>query len=342
MGTPLQIAIPTEIEPGMAIKHILVGLVAIGVGLFVMWGSAEHSGGRFDLDPKFRGLGPSDATYFRNAQGLWINTRQWLVEGGKSKGVVFVSHGLGEDSTDHEIMVPALVKAGLDVYAIDHVGHGHSEGDRIHVGSFGEFSETLAQFIRDVTTERSSKTEPVFLFGHSMGGLISFKYLLDHKDDTPVTALVASSPALEIDPDAASPALLAVAKTLSTVLPKLPLKKLEIAGGLQSRDAAWVAQKVAKPTSGQGKFVTARFGAEMVGTIADVRDRLSAFDIPVLFTVGTADKLTPHTGSEFAHNVIASEDNTFKVYEDFRHCTYADVGGEQVVSDVVAWIEAHL
>ena len=73
------------------------------------------------------------------------------------------------------------VPAGYSVYGIDHIGHGKSDGKRIYVERFQDYTATLKIYFDMVRNWQPEK--PIFLVGHSMGGLISAAYLLERQDE---------------------------------------------------------------------------------------------------------------------------------------------------------------
>ena len=73
--------------------------------------------------------GSASSIYFLNADGLRIFFRTWL-PGRKKKpeGIVVLCHGFGEHSGRYEHVAGEFIRQGFVVYALDHQGHGCSEG----------------------------------------------------------------------------------------------------------------------------------------------------------------------------------------------------------------------
>ena len=118
--------------------------------------------------------------YFKGGQGANLYYQGWLPEG-RSVAVLLIVHGLAEHSGRYGNVVNHFVPRGYAVYGIDHLGHGRSDGPRAYVERFQDFLDPLKVFlgrIRDWQPET-----PIFLVGHSMGGLISAAYLLDQPDE---------------------------------------------------------------------------------------------------------------------------------------------------------------
>lgn len=136
---------------------------------------------------------------FKGIRDASIYYQCWLPEG-KSKAVLLIVHGLAEHSGRYMNVVNYFVPLGYAIYGIDHVGHGKSGGTRVHVERFEDFTDTLKIYFDMVRNWQPDK--PIFLVGHSMGGLIGPVYLLDHQAE--LTGAVLSGPSVKV-PDTISP-----------------------------------------------------------------------------------------------------------------------------------------
>jgi alpha-beta hydrolase superfamily lysophospholipase len=156
----------------------------------------------------------SDGT-FAGHGGVRIAWRR-VVPDAAPRGVVIVCHGYAEHVGRYREWTEHLVSRGLAAVALDHRGHGTSEGPRGHVREFDEFVADLRSFVGLV--EGWWPSAPRLLFGHSMGGLISFLYLVRHGDTVRAAAL--SSPAFALPPQGPR-AQLALVRLLARVAPKI-------------------------------------------------------------------------------------------------------------------------
>ena len=127
--------------------------------------------------------------YFEGVEKSNIYYQCWLPED-DPKAVLLVVHGLAEHSGRYMNVVDHFVPRGYAVYGIDHFGHGKSDGDRVFVDRFEDFVKTLKLFSDMVHDWQPGL--PIFLLGHSMGGLIGAAYLLEYQDD--MTGAVLSGP----------------------------------------------------------------------------------------------------------------------------------------------------
>ena len=196
--------------------------------------------------------------------GVRIYYQCWLPET-EPKAVLLVVHGLAEHGGRYMNLVNHFIPLGYAVYAADLLGHGRSEGARVYLERFADYTDTLASFREMIRGWQKGK--PVFLVGHSMGGLIGALYLLSHQDE--LAGAVLSGPAVK-PPDDISPFVLFAGKVLSALMPKLGLIQLEAEG--VSRDPAVVKAYETDPLVFRGK-ITARLGAEMIRAMGRIGGR---------------------------------------------------------------------
>jgi len=270
---------------------------------------------------------------FKGIRNASIYYQGWLPEG-ESTAVLLIVHGLAEHSGRYMNVVNHFVPLGYAVYGVDHVGHGKSSGTRVYVERFEDYTDTLKIYFDMVRHWQPEK--PVFLVGHSMGGLIGAVYLLDHQAE--LTGAVLSGPAVKVH-GSVSPAVIFVGKLISVLMPKLGLIGLEAEG--VSRDPAVVQAYVNDPLVCRGK-VTARLSAEFVKAMRRVAAEATKITLPILILQGSADRLVDPKGAQMLYNAVNSVDKTIKIYDGLYHEVYNEPEHGQVLGDVKAWLETHL
>src|SRR5215470_17343725 len=268
---------------------------------------------------------------FEGVEGVKIFTREWQPDG-KARGVVVISHGLNAHSGLYEGAAQQFTSNGLAAYALDHRGRGRSEGERFFVKKFADWTKDLATFIDIVKTREPSL--PVFLLGHSAGGVIACGYALEHQDE--IAGLICEDFAYQVPaPDVA----LAIVKGISHVAPHAHVLKLKNEDF--SRDPSVVAALNADPL-----IANEAQPSETVAELARAADLLSKsfgeITLPLLILHGTADKVTMPSGSKEFYEKAGSSDKTLKLYEGHFHDLLADVGKQQVMADIQTWLDAHL
>jgi lysophospholipase len=138
--------------------------------------------------------------------------------------------------------------------------------------------------------------------------------------------------------EALSPLMLAVAKVLSVLFPKMGITALD--ANLVSRDPQVVQAYVTDPLVYRGK-IRARLGAEMIAATGHVAEHAAEITLPVLLVHGEKDGLVPASGSQAFYESLGSTDKTLKIYDDLFHEVCNEPECAIVLSDIEAWIEAH-
>ena len=264
--------------------------------------------------------------------GVKLYWQAWLPEG-EPKAIVFIAHGLAEHSGRYAHVGAALAGRGYAVYAIDHRGHGRSEGQRAQIDSIDQTAADLHAFTATMRNDHPGL--PVFLLGHSLGGAIAFAYALRHQNE--LAGLILSAPALVIEN--VNPVTIAVGKLLSRVAPGAGVLQLD--GSAVSRDPEVVRAYDSDPLNFRGK-VPARTGAEILGIADTAGARLPEITVPLLVFQGTADRLVSPKAAPLVHSRASSSDKTMKLFEGAYHETLNEPEKDQVIALVAAWLDAHV
>jgi acylglycerol lipase len=248
-------------------------------------------------------------------------------------GVVVFVHGLHEHGGRYGHVAERLARSGYASYVVDHPGHGRSSGTRGNIASMAGTVDGVDQLVR-LAGDRHPGA-PLFVYGHSMGGLIALTYLTGSPDPRVRGALI-SAPALDMS--AANRVQRRVAPLLSRVLPNLGVLGLDAEA--ISRDPEVVRDYRTDPLNHTGK-VRARTGSEMMLATAAIPERLPRLTLPVFVLHGGDDRLVPTAASEVVPARAGSPDVTRKVYDGLYHEPHNEPEREQVLDDVVAWLDAH-
>lgn len=270
---------------------------------------------------------------FAGQKGLKLYYQCWLADGAP-KAVLLVAHGLAEHSGRYKNLVNYFVPKGYAVYALDHRGHGKSEGIRCYVDRFDDYLLDLKTFFDMVCREH--KDTRIFLIGHSMGATIGTAYALEHQDE--LAGLVLSGASLTASPSV-SPALLAMAGIVAALAPKLGVTPLDASA--ISRDKAVVDAYVNDPLVFRGK-IPSRMGAELVKMWKKLPDRMPDIKLPLLIMHGSADRLAAPEGSKLLYERAGSKDKTLKLYDGLYHEIFNEPEHQQVMADVEDWLLKHL
>ena len=244
--------------------------------------------------------------------------RKWSGDG-QTRGQVVIAHGYAEHSGRYAHVAEALNRAGLDVWALDHRGHGQSEGERANIESVWTAVSDL-----DLLVDEAARGEgPLFLIGHSMGGFIAAAYAEAHQDR--LAGLILSGALLHIAPE-----LLALAD-----LEEIP--DLGLADAVSSDPQVVQAYKD-DPLNYLGP--PPRGFLQAAGQVEEVRQRLSDIRLPVLAMHGSADVLVSPQALRDLVAAVASEDLTAILWPGLWHEIFNEPSRDAVLDITVRWITA--
>jgi len=267
------------------------------------------------------------------AAGSALSVTHWL-PAGAPKAVVLLAHGYAEHAGRYAHVAERLTGRGYAVYAVDHWGHGKSDGTPGFVPRFSAFTDGMAELLTLVEVQHCGT--PRLLLGHSMGGLIATLFLLERQDAFVAAAL--SGPAIV---PAAPPSRMTIylSRFLSRFFPRLGVLALDAEG--VSRDPDVVAAYRADPLVYKGK-IGARLGTEFMDAMAAAQAGAVRISLPILLQHGGADTLTAPSGSRYLFEHVSSTDKTLKVYPGLFHEIYNEPERDQVLDDLIGWFDAHV
>ena len=265
------------------------------------------------------------------ADGTKLLVQAWAPVG-KPRGVLILVHGLKDYGDRYAELAAATTAAGFATYAFDLRGHGDSEGDRVWVERFDRYVEDLGVIFTHVS--KAQPDLPIFLFGHSMGGAIVTLYV--EESHPSLAGLITSGGALDLEAPAP---VVAAAKLFSSIAPRMGI--LDLDDSKFCRDEKVVASMHVDPMIYDGKG-PARTAAELIGAVQRVGLHFEAVTLPVLAMHGSADVVTPPSGSKRLVATAGTKDATLKLYEGDFHDLLHEPNAAQVRADIVAWLTAHV
>ena len=263
--------------------------------------------------------------------GPTLHIRRWPAIGA-ARGVVLIVPGFNSHGGYYGWVGGQLSAAGLTAYAVDLRGRGRSEGERFYVDAFEDYVSDVASLAAVVKTRE--KDLPVFLLGHSAGGVVACLYALEHQSE--LSGLICESFAFRLP---APGIALAVLKGLSHLTPHAHVLRLKNEDF--SRDGAVVATMNADPLIADETQPTMTVAA-MVRADERLEEALPGITLPLLILHGTADRATRPAGSQLLLDRAGSTDKALKLYDGVFHDPLNDVGRETVMADVLAWLDARL
>jgi acylglycerol lipase len=270
---------------------------------------------------------------FKGVRDANIYYQGWLPDG-EVKVVLFLVHGLGEHCCRYENHVNYFVPKGYAIYGLDHLGHGKSDGEQEVIERFSDYTDTLSIYYKMVKGWQPGK--PIFIMGHSMGGLITCYYLLDHQAE--FKGAILSAPAIKVS-DNISSTTITMGKMLSVIAPKAGVLALDPTG--ISRDPEVVKAYVEDPLVFHGK-TPARLAAEMLKAMQRVTEEVEKITLPIIVVQGSEDKLVDPEGAQMLYDKAGSKDKTLKIYQGAYHEVHNEPEREIMFKDIETWLGSRI
>lgn len=265
---------------------------------------------------------------FYSTKGIKIFYRREIPQG--ARGIVIISHGYGEHAGFYQEFSGFLRMNGYGVYAYDHRAHGHSEEERGHIEQFECFTDDLAEVVKHSRQENPAL--PLFIFGHSMGGLIAFTYGILHPRDIQGQIFTGSAVGSPWGVNLIPEWLFALGQHFFARARIYP-----VISRRGSRNKEYSASYRGDPLI--LRYATLGFFYEFVQRgIPWAQQNAWQYQLPCLILHGKADKIIPYRSSLKIYDQIASKDKKLKVYTGLYHELVQEPEREQVWQDILMWL----
>ncbi len=271
---------------------------------------------------------------FEGYQGIELFYQSWTSDetGPLSRGTLVITPGLAEHSECYHRFAQDVAPLGWDIFSWDMRGHGRSEGKRGYVASFSEFSEDLHCFVQHL--KKSGKlTQPFALVGHSMGGLVTLRLLLEHGDEG-AGAVVLSSPLLGVSVRV-PPLKDLAAKVLFRVFPQFTMGN-ELRYDVLTRDQEWVKTYTADSLRHDKISPALYFG--MLDSMTFVKENISKVSVPILVLAAGDDRVVSRSEIEAAFPRIGSKNKKLIIYDGSYHEIFNDLDRLRVFADMNSFL----
>lgn len=265
--------------------------------------------------------------------GATLRTSFW--PGTEPKGILVISHGLGEHSACYDDLARTLSSTpGLvDVATFDYRGHGLSSGKRGYIRIYEDLVDDLRAVINWVSRRRPGV--PIFLLGHSNGGQVALHAVLAH---VPIDGLILSNPSLKVI--ARVPRYKYYAGVvLRRLAPKVTLGSTVLDEDL-TRHPEHLAKRKTDPLRHGRINAPLYFG--MVEGGANILARGDEIRLPLLLILGGSDPVVDSSTTHAFFDRLASRDKTIRIYPEMLHEPLNEIGGESVVQEIVDWLKHRL
>ncbi len=294
-------------------------------------GNPAIAGDRHQLSTRGPKMQHSEAT-LTSADGTKLYSQSWRPDG-EPRATVAVVHGHAEHSGRYMNVVNCLVPAGYAIYGLDLRGCGRSPGQRAYINSWSEYREDVRALLQMVAG--SEPNRPLFLYGHSLGGLIVLEYALHNPDG--LAGVISSAPT--VGKIGLSPVLFLLSRILSRIYPRFSIKSgLDVTA--LSRDPAVVQAYRDDPLV--HPLGTARLGTEVEAAREYTLAHAGELRVPLLLIHGAADRLVPPEGCRAFFDRVTVPDKTRLEYPGGYHESHNDIAYKQVMTDVERWLDEHI
>jgi len=271
---------------------------------------------------------------FTSTDGLRLFYQTWKQE--KPTGLIVLCHGVGDHSGRYVNLLDTIKDDNLSVYTLDHRGHGRSEGKRGHIMSFDEYVDDFDLIVQLAKNDHPDL--PVIIMGHSLGGVIAFKYVLKYGQD--FAGLILSSAGFKNKVEV-SPLKIKLALFLSRNLPALTMST-GLDSKLLSHDPNVVQAYINDPLVHDR--VSSRWYTEFISAGQECLDRSAELNLPLLIIHGQADEIVDYHGSEEVMQKAGSLDKELHIFENLYHETMNETAAEKekVLNVIKVWLLKHI
>ncbi|MCE2719409.1 MAG: lysophospholipase [Dolichospermum sp.] len=271
---------------------------------------------------------------FSGVGGLDLYYQSWH-PGGEVRGILAIVHGLGGHSGLYKTIVEYLLPREYAVYALDLRGHGRSSGQRGYINTWTEFRDDLQAFLKLIQQQQPGY--PIFLLGHSLGGVIALDYTLHYvKDQSTLAGVIGFSPS--IGQVGVPLSRVVLGKLFSRVWPRFSLHiGLDFSAGSRNQKIldSYTQDKL------RHTLATARLSTEFFATVDWIHTHAEKWQVPLLILHGGADRIALPAGSQMFYEKVNYPDKLRIEYPGAYHNLHDDINCVEVITDLVDWMNKH-
>lgn len=271
---------------------------------------------------------------YETHDGLSLFLQAWIPI--HPKAAVFLVHGLGEHSSRYLHVAERLTENDIAVFTFDGRGHGKSSQPKPDA-----YFSNYEDYLKDIDALYNKAAGylpklPIFIYGHSMGGVLVATYVIKYKPEP--RGIILSAAALK-PAVGTSKILITVSSLISKYTPKLKVLKLN--PDLISHDKKAINDYNKDPLV-YHEAIPARTAYEVLRMMRKLEEKAATFSLPVLIMHGSEDKVTNPEGSgEFFRN-ITSQDKTLIPYPGLYHELHNELEKEEVIKKIISWMKKRI
>jgi alpha-beta hydrolase superfamily lysophospholipase len=248
---------------------------------------------------------------------------------------LLLMHGLGAHSGWFIDMGNEIAARGVNVYAIDHQGFGRSGGTRGHVEQWQTFLTDIDHLV-DVI-HQDVPNQPLFMLGHSMGGVFATHYASLHGDKLAGVILM--------NPWIADTTKLSLGRVLSILLGGMrgsdAVVRLPDTGETRAMTTNPEADKLLREDTYWVNMRTKAFYWQITQMRGQTLRRAKNITIPTLVLQADNDLAVTIPGTRKVYATIPSADKTYTNYPNYDHDSEFQPDRTRLDDDIVTWVKAH-
>lgn len=250
------------------------------------------------------------------------------------KAVIILVHGMGGYSGRFFEFGPYLAKSGFQIYAIEQKGHGESPSIKGHIRNFKLYTSDLRSLVEFAISQHKGKK--IFIFGESMGGLITLDFSIHYQKL--IDGIILVSPAVK---DKLPMSLGKKAAILrAAIFDPMGFFPAGFSASTFTRDKV-MAKRIDSDDLEVRNF-TAKFFLSISKAMMYVNMNPYVINLPVLMLLSGKDAMVSAEAAAKYFKKISSKDKELKWYPDMYHALYVDKDRENVFKDMTSWINKHL
>ena len=268
---------------------------------------------------------------FAARDGLELFERSWQPDA-PPRATVAILHGGGEHSGRYQHVAERLTAAGFRVDAFDQRSHGRSQ----RVRGIALQCDDAQHLLADTALWLAQRNDdaPLFIIGHSMGGLIATALATRRRLD--MAGLIVLGPALHVTPDD----VMAHATEVAGINPDRVVVPMGRSGfDASSRDPAMKTLINADPSHADVTGVPAQLLATTSALGPTLRTSYGEITVPLLAMHGTADLMADPDATVELVELAGSDDKTLELVPDGYHALLRDLDRETTLDTILAWID---
>jgi alpha-beta hydrolase superfamily lysophospholipase len=308
-----------------------------------------------------------DASYFETHDGTKLFLYRWAPEQ-PPKAVLHIAHGMTEHALRYKRLAEKLTGAGIEVWAADQRGYGKTADLNINKAGAGGLlghcadKNSFTLITKDIYTINNEITKtrnvPVFLLGHSWGSFIVQNYIEEYSDDLKIAGCILSGTKgpgdIKVKTGVPVLSILAAltgqrkgsrfAKRMADGLYNKPFEPNRTPFDWLSRDEKEVDKYVSDPLCGM--MCSIGFYRDLAKLLKQIHKSESFakinLNLPVYVFSGSADPVGDMGASPTAlvdiYRRLGIKDLEFVLYPGARHETINETNREEVMDNLLSWI----